>query len=430
MKGKSVWQLIRETGDSMGKSVLAECFRENESVDWFANIIMDHMFNGKTTFFSIENALFKLLKCLDYGDKATMKYDKIRRDLKKSKRNFDSLSFKFIYKNDKAFDEITSTLFEAFCAKKPDEALYSELEYAGIQFFSKYKGSKVVQEEFDNGSDSEFSAEISEVSTYNESDGKSDADSQSEESDSESDANSDSEESNDQIDSQDIHFSHSKLRVCSGMKAIMLAHYGALSYLRENGIKKYRQDVEQMYYEVENALTMVKDQEPVKNKVRAGLNESILHYDLNHCNAANAAANVSLATKLADTTPSIVVLDYTSSTLPEIREALKICFSQIEMKLIIMVDSGLKNNQGGHDYNPYGEVRIVARDRKTRNSIVEKIKKGLSKADKLSPETHEMVRSCKLRGLALSLLGFFKHKPKPTQTAKNPEANHTKRYSR
>lgn len=360
-----------------------------------------------------------------------MKYEKIRKNLKETRWKFDSLSFKHFYKDDQDFDRITKILFKSFCGKRPDEALYAALEHAGTEFFSKYRGSKKVQEEFDNGSESEFSDDLSAFSESEKSDDDCNTDSsEPETSEDSNDKEIDSESSNDENNSGYIHFSHSKLRVCSGMKAIVLAHFSALSYFKEKGIKKYHQDIEQMYYEVESALTMVKDSGLVINKVRAGIKNSILHYDLNHCNAANASNTVSLFEKLEENTPSVVVLDFTSSTLPEVRETIKKCLRRHHVKLAILVNSGLKNDQGGQDYNPYGEIRIVARDTETRKSVVEKVKKGLSKADKLSPEAHEMVRACKRRGLAPSLYTFFKQKPNAVQTVEKLQDNSFKKLSK
>lgn len=405
LKGKTIWEAIREAGDSMGKSVLAECFRENKTVDWFADLVMEAMLNDKQKKFPIEFALFKLLKHLKYEDTATMDYKKIHRDLKKPKRKFDNLSFKPLYKNDPEFSRVTDMLFEALCEDRPDKAIYYGLEKAGADFFSTYRGSRTenLQEEPDYGSSSEFSDDFSVVVESKKSGKKCTV-------------------------TEEFHASHAKLRVCSGMKAIVLAQYGALFYLRENGAKKsFRQDIQQMYYEVEDALKMVHQdgsKKLVENKVSADLEASILHYDLNHCNAANAADNITLSKKLDEFTPSVVILDYTSSTYDEIKEALERCFIRPEVSLVIMVDSGLKNNQGGLDFNPYGEVRVWARDSKTRNNILEKMEQGLSKLDKLPPETHEIVRTCKRRGLAVSLYGFFqtdKARFQPVEPTEKPK---------
>lgn len=428
---KTIWAAIRSKGSSKGKPVLGECFRKHESVDWFANLIMENL-TTDAPLTAIEMAVFTLLQQLDYQDKVTMNYEKIHEDLAKQKLKFKNLSFKPFYKKDAAFNEITQLLFTAFCAERPDEALYSELERAGTEFFSTYRGSakisKKARDEFNEGSESEFSADLSAMSDR-------EAEDSDEKQQDEDEKNSETEGSEEESEFAGIHISHSKLRVCSGMKAVMLAQYGALYYLKESGEKKYQKDASQTYYEVADALKFVRRPKGLSadtvNKIKDKTGRMILHYDLNYCNAANQDHS-KLIELLSDKKPAVVILDYTSSTLPEIREAIKECLSRDYVKLIIFVDSGLKNNQGGQDFNPYGEVRVIARDRVTRKSVIEAIKAGLSEDDKLSLQTHEMVRAAKQRGLAPSFLSFFKKPIKILQAVKQPEskANPAKRYTR
>jgi hypothetical protein len=455
LENKTIWETIRQTGDSRGGSVLTECFREQGTKDWFANRVMEALLVGFPN--PIEMALSELLKCITYGEKATMNYAKIRDDLRAPKKAFHSPSFEPLYQHDPVFSEIVSIVFDGFCAKRPSKSLYEEIEHAGTSFFKVAKGSQDVTEEPDYGSDSEFEDEVCHEKTTKKSS-----------------------------------FSHHKLRVCSGMKAILLAQYGALSYFHDQGITSYKQDIEHMYYEVEDALrsvnvsltvlnkiratvegtlksvnvsltvlnkiraavedtlklinvsqltpnfiggavekalksgdvslparnkisSAVEDalkcinfSQPALNNVRAAGNFGILHFDLNHSNATNSPDNQSLEEKLAEFNPSVAILDYTSSTTSSVKKALQACFSKENVKLVILVDSGLKNNQGGCDINPYGEVRICARDRRTCKMISAMMQSGLSEQDKLTPRTHEKVRACKRRGMAFSLFGLFK----------------------
>lgn len=379
LQGEKIWEVLYQAGNCKGSSVLAECFRENKTVDWFASKVMQAIYdneNNNQAASPIETALYQLLSCLQYGQTASMDYERIESDLEEEKFEFDSLSFKSIYKKDSAFDQITRLLFEAFNEERPNEALYSALERCGSYFLTSYRGSEKIQKLPSYGSDSEFSDDCSD----------------------------------EDVQKPKFRFYHRKLRVCSGMKAIVVAHYAALSYLHENLSEHYRLDVDQMYYEVKDALTTVPSHELIENKVRANQTDSILHFDLNHCNSSNSPDNKTLAQKLAQSNPYIVVLDYTSSTLAEVKAAAKKCLSNEGIEFVMMVDSGLKNNQGGQDYNPYGEVRVMTRNKNLRNHIITILKGGLSNNDKLSPEAHEMVRACKRRGLAPSFLGLFKTK--------------------
>ena len=378
LRGKNLSQALYAAGDCQGKSTLAECFRENYTVDWFADVMMRKMLDKEPL--PLASALCRLLGCLRYGDVVSMNYDLIHREMKKAKRQFSDLSFRAIYASDRRFSAISQRLFSALLAKRPDEKFYASLERANIALLTTSRVSEVIAEEAGYGSDSDFSDEFSQ------------------------------EDDVALVVAKSMKFYHKKLRVCSGMKAIVLAQYGALTYLRQHGVSEFRQDIEQMYYEVADALKMISEPTIVKNKIRAKVNDSILHYDLNHCNASNAVNNASLLDKLRQTAPSVVILDYTSSTVLEVEAAAKQCFSHENIKVVFMVESGLKHRQGGADYNPYGELRLMTREKKTRDHLMKKMQAGLSEKDKLPAKAHEMVRVCKRRGLAISLYGFFKTK--------------------
>lgn len=386
----NVWEVIRAVGDSANRSVLAECFREHETVDLFASMVFEEIQDTDNHQKAIEKALKKLLSYLDFNDTVTMNYKKMRSDLRpNAKYIFKEMSFAESYQNDPAFDHITQLLFDGFGTERPSENIYSAIDKAGAMFFARARGSSNVSKEADNGSSSEFSDDLTD-----------------------SNNSSDSDEEN----SGTLHFFHKKLRVCSGMKSIVLAHYGAMSYLRKKGCKKVQLDSEQMYYEVENALKMVRDTKAAINSIRGRLsNASILHFDLNHCNASNSPDNVSLRRKLKEVEPKVVILDYTSSTMDKVNEALRDCLLNNNIDVVIFVESGLKNNQGGQETNPYGEVRVVARSRAACNSIIDTMELGLAEEDKLPQQAHELVRACKNRGFAPSFFGFFKTNEKRFQ---------------
>lgn len=371
LSGKKVWQAIRQAGDCMSKSLLDECFRQKGTEDWFINQLMNAILGDHLN--PIETALTSLLKLVSYKDKVTMRYKKIHEDLKKPKRRFKNPSFKKIYAADKSFSDITSLLCEALLIEKPDQALYAELEHGGANLFSTYRASIKLSDEPDFGSDSEFSDDLTDTD----------------------------------VKKKKTHIVHKKLRVCAGMKAILAAHHGALTYFDANGLNEYHQDASQMYYEVEPALPLVAITQEMQHRKEAEGNGNILHFDLNHCNATNNS-NQQLTEKLEVLEPRIIILDYTSSTMHSIKGAMQQCFAKKTTELVILVDSGLKNNQGGLDYNPYGEIRVCGRNRKNVKDLFNFIQSGLSKQDRLAPKAHEMVRVCKNRGLAVSLKGFFK----------------------
>lgn len=431
IKGKTVWQVIREVGDTASKSVLSECFRENASVDWFASTVLAKLCNEKELREAIETTLHKMLLYLDYGKTVTLNDNQIRQTLKSRKIQFENPSFLKIYKNDPAFNKITLAIFKAFNAKRPNEGLYAALEYAGVEFISTMKGSVKIAKEADYGSSSDFSDDLTVLCDEVAHRG---SDSEPEEFSLDDCEGIDDELverasylypdpspldilyakfDNDWLNEEEKlakhHIVHRKLRVCAGMKAIVLAHYGALCYLKQNNIRPKTADTEQMYYEVKDALKYIEPPQPVRSRIK----QAIIYYDLNHCNSVNAGDNISLEQKLAlnaqdEEVFSVIVLDCTSSTHAEIKIALQQCLNYEPIKVVMFVSSGLKNDQGGLDYNPYGEVRIVARDRKTCEFVFAKMKRGLSEDDKLPVKVHESIRACKRRGLATSLSNFFK----------------------
>lgn len=368
LKDKTIWEIIRTAGDSMGKPVLSECFRKNATQDWLVNQIMNSLCAGDKN--PIETSLINLLKCIKYEEKVGMDYEKIHNELKSEKRKFSSLSFKKFYDKYPEFSEVVSILFEGLFSKRPTHRIYKALEHDGVDFFIKYKGNKEVKDEADYGSDSEFETKLK-----------------------------------NQERKKKTKIFHSKLRLCSGMKAILLAHYGATYFLSKSS-KNYSEDIKQMYYEVESALKLVKKNSLNLNKIRASGESSMLYFDLNHCNAANKT-NETLDDRLNEN-PAVVILDYTSSTYSQVKKALRKCFSKQAVKLVMLASSDLKNNQFGSDINPYGEVRVIGKEKQGINEIIEKMKEVLSKNDKLSSKIHEKVRACKKRGLAFSLFGLFK----------------------
>ncbi len=136
LQGDSVWAVIKEAGDSAAKSVLAECFREHEAVDWFSDMVFNALRKSPNEN-AIEIALYDLLSYLDFAETVTMVYAKMRRDLKPTKKlPFDDMSFESCYQDDEPFNKITQLLFDGLGAERPDINLYSAIERAGAIFFT------------------------------------------------------------------------------------------------------------------------------------------------------------------------------------------------------------------------------------------------------------------------------------------------------
>lgn len=175
-----------------------------------------------------------------------------------------------------------------------------------------------------------------------------------------------------------------KLRVHNGMKAICLAVRVAIHQLDNNKCQTFSICDHFMYFETEEALKTISWTEPIKKvspkivhrqlkpkEAKREVSENVLlMFDLNHFNKIGGySENGSLAECLEKAKPKIVLLDHTSSTSDQLLEAVRSCLKSPGVSLILLVLSGIKHDQGGADYSPYGEMRLIAR----KNSIVKSL---------------------------------------------------------
>ena len=374
LTGKTLWQLLSSNADSKGMSVLHNCFRVKGHEDWFVSVLMRCFENNEPQ--SLEKAVYSMVSSLKYqGQLVSMRVKKNCQSFKAAeKRCFSSLSFQKFFEQEPSFHRMMKMVFRSFDAGLPMFAIYGQLERVRVDFFKKAKSAKQPVTSFGFGSDSEFELSPEDSKGF-------------------------------LSNNQTIY--HKKLRVCSGMKAIVLSHLGVLCQQAINNSMSvhYKADTKQMYYEVEDALTYV-DVGAVKHRIPS---VELLYFDLNHANADHNG-NVSLTfkiDKMSDCFKKVVVLDITSAALNEILKAVDICFSK-KIQFVILVSSGLKNDQGAADNNPYGELRVLSTKQDEVNDLIDLIKKKASKFDKVPAEAHELVRVCKKKGLAISLYGLFK----------------------
>lgn len=96
-------------------------------------------------------------------------------------------------------------------------------------------------------------------------------------------------------------------------------------------------------------------------KQRKNAKADILVFDLNSFKADFIAQKADLSQQLKVTRPTVVVLDHTSSTTDEIRHAIKTIYAvHPGVSMVLLVTSGLKNEQGGSDNNPYGKLTVLS----------------------------------------------------------------------
>jgi len=114
----------------------------------------------------------------------------------------------------------------------------------------------------------------------------------------------------------------------------------------------------------------------------------------------------------------LVLLDHTSATHGLVRAAVSECLRH--SALLLLVTSGIKNDQGGDDRHGYGEMRMLARPRDSPNSeppaqLLERLSGALklklfartTRCDpgvvRLDPMAHALVRAYREAGFAFSL---------------------------
>ena len=378
--GMTTWKAIRQKGDSGGKLLLSECFRRAGAMDWFIDRMI-HAIELKHPN-AIDSALTQLIQQLDYSNnKVTMS----ELDFPEHKKFFEAPSISSFYDTDKEFLKIVEDLLNGLGERAiPTYGLFSEIERAGLAFMIHRRSQSTVPTEDGYGSDSEFEEDY-------------------------------------QYDRTKYKLAHKKIRVANGMKAIIASHHGALKYLESLGEKHYTQDVTSMYFEVEPSLPMIKmSARLTKLPTNSQGHLSLLYCDLNRNNSDNAHDQDNLNSYLDRFKPIVIMLDITSASARVTLQSMKECFSKSSVKLVLLVESGLKHSQAGLDYNPYGEIRILSNNNRTTQEMYDFITDGLAEEDKLGPKAHELVRIFKSRGLARSLHGFFGQK---TSAARHAPTN-------
>ncbi len=154
-----------------------------------------------------------------------------------------------------------------------------------------------------------------------------------------------------------------KLITATGMRAIQLSYNAAKTHMADKKIDPLAvsYDAKSMYYETDDAIT----RHPIPidtNKNYDGRKKGhIGFFDLNHCNAMQVKKQDSIL-NIIYPKDTIAVIDTTSSTTSQMRSVIKKLFTKRKnLEAIILVSSGLKNEQAMSDNNPYGTARIFAK---------------------------------------------------------------------
>jgi hypothetical protein len=87
----------------------------------------------------------------------------------------------------------------------------------------------------------------------------------------------------------------------------------------------------------------------------------ILFYDLNSYSSESVDFEIGLRKKLELTQPMVVILDHTSSTTYKIKKAIKMVYEyHPTVCMVLLVTSGLKQEQAGSDKNPHGKLALLS----------------------------------------------------------------------
>ena len=202
-----------------------------------------------------------------------------------------------------------------------------------------------------------------------------------------------------------------KVIVANGMLAINLSYYAATLAIKEKtNSEDFSGEIsvscENTYYETLDCLKAATNAPKISTD-----KADILIFDLNSFNANFISQVADLPHQLEVTQPKVVILDHTSSTTSKIREAIQTIYRVCPaVYMVLLVTSGLKNEQGGADNNPYGKLTMLSlidNDKKASltDVIYEQIKEltsqDTSKLDEkalLSNTAHTIRRSYKDRG--------------------------------
>lgn len=201
--------------------------------------------------------------------------------------------------------------------------------------------------------------------------------------------------------------SSKKLITATGMRAIQLSYAAAKKYLKE----RFSFDAQKMYYETCVALQEypIPGETPLKSSVN-GKSTVIRFFDINHCNIQHMLVDKKLPQ--FDPGDRVCILDTTSATTIEIAQhMLQIWYIAPSLRVIILVSSGLKNEQAMSDYNPYGCLRIFAKSKLECDMIYADLKqleqeagykhplashliRKTAKADGFTPTSSEILKKC------------------------------------
>ncbi|XP_044739062.1 uncharacterized protein LOC123300542 [Chrysoperla carnea] len=193
-----------------------------------------------------------------------------------------------------------------------------------------------------------------------------------------------------------------KITVATGMRAINVMIFTIKSILKySKNDKEKKINTKFSYYETSEVEKYIqKNRQLLGNLFPDCVDPRTLKcIDLNH--SCSGGPN----TEQNNDTDRVVMLDYTSATTEKISNAIR-SFIKRE-PVLLLASSGMKNEQVGADMNPYGTVRIIAKDFIILNLIYNIIRYSLSEEDKLPQELHNIRKAYKNCGAVVTNAAIY-----------------------
>ena len=373
----TVFSLLLKTGDSLGNIVLCRMTARRKFVELLGNYVHEELIKNW------ENpnlvAPFKrLLLQLEFKDDVIVNV--------RNESDYNAKKFSFKEETDKEiqYDDTFWEMMRKICMifvkndiyylcdaveNRKMLGIYSLIERANVEFIRNSSDQNDVQDEYGSDSDCEFTV---------------------------TDCGS----------KESIFGFCKKITVATGMRAISLAHFIAIY---RAGVKRI--DTEFMYYETECSLDFINKIVPKLNLKHFGTyQETVRYIDLNYCNADGKMEqldlNEQLEKMLVNGENEIVIFDYTTATTDRMNAAIRLFIPHV--KIILLVNSGLKNEQIGADVNTHGMLRIITKDVKILNHLYYGLKTVLSKSEEMPKQVHDIRRAYKSVGAAVTNEAIFK----------------------
>jgi hypothetical protein len=159
------------------------------------------------------------------------------------------------------------------------------------------------------------------------------------------------------------------------MAAIQLCYAAVYTYMQKDhpGFTLYF-NAKSMYYETPTALRFYPLADVLKSKSKPKTPQKLRFFDRNHCDNKQQGPVHIADIELTKTIPCVVI-DTTSATQKQMANVLTTLFSQhAHLETILLVSSGLKNEQAMADFNPYGTIRLFSKQSATLKAMVDIIK--------------------------------------------------------